>query len=138
LKGKKIYLLHVLCKRLAYPELKRAVREQFREFRASVVLVEDKSSGTQLIQELTNEGIYDIKRYEPKMDKTMRLHSVTSIIENGFVYVPVQAGWLPHYLHELTVFPNGKNDDKADSTSQALDWFKMRNAGGWSVRPLFL
>jgi hypothetical protein len=30
----------------------------------------------------------------------------------------------PEYLHEMTVFPNGKHDDQADSTAQFLDWFK--------------
>jgi hypothetical protein len=32
------------------------------------------------------------------------------------------------YLHELTTFPKGKYDDQADSTSQALDWFKNHSA----------
>jgi hypothetical protein len=54
----------------------------------------------------------------------MRLNSVTGTIENGFVYVPTEADWLACYLHELTSFPNGKHDDQADSTSQALDWAK--------------
>jgi hypothetical protein len=31
---------------------------------------------------------------------------------------------LSQYLHELVTFPNGKHDDQADSTSQALDWLK--------------
>ena len=51
------------------------------------------------------------------MEKIMRLHSVTSTIENGFVYLPTEADWLAVYLHELTVFPNGKHDDQADSTA---------------------
>ena len=37
---------------------------------------------------------------------------------------PEAAPWLAEYLHELTVFPNGKHDDQADSTAQFLDWFK--------------
>ena len=53
IKGKELYLIDVLRKRLEYPELKRAVREQYERFRPSVVLIEDKASGTQLIQELT-------------------------------------------------------------------------------------
>ena len=56
----------------------------------------------------------------------MRMHSVTSTIENGFVHLPDKASWLSEYIHELTIFPKGKNDDQADSTSQALDWFKQR------------
>ena len=48
----------------------------------------------------------------------------TAVIENGFVHIPETAPWLAEYLHELTVFPNGKHDDQADSTAQFLDWFK--------------
>lgn len=124
-KNKKFYLLNVLRKRMDYPELKRAVREQAERFRPSNILIEDKASGTQLIQELIREGVHGVARYEPTMDKVMRLHSVTTTIENGFVYLPTEADWLAAYLHELTSFPNGKYDDQADSTSQALDWAKQ-------------
>jgi predicted phage terminase large subunit-like protein len=124
-KNKKFYLLHVLRKRLDYPDLKRAVREQADRFRPSNILIEDKASGTQLIQELIRECVNGVTRYEPTMDKVMRLHSVTSTIENGLVYVPTEADWLAGYLHELTAFPKGKHDDQADSTSQALDWGKL-------------
>ena len=56
----------------------------------------------------------------------MRMHSVCSAIENGFVHIPERAEWVPGYLHELTTFPKSKYDDQADSTSQALDWQKQR------------
>ena len=96
------------------------------DYRATNILIEDKASGTQLIQDLIREGAYGLTRFEPKMEKIMRLHSVTSTIENGFVYLPEQAEWLNEYLRELTTFPNGKHDDQTDSTSQALDWIKGR------------
>jgi predicted phage terminase large subunit-like protein len=123
-KEKHAYLLHVFRKRLGYPELKRAVREQAEAFSAKTILIEDKASGTQLIQELISEGMHAVKKYVPTMDKIMRMHSVTSTIENGFVHLPDKAAWLQEYLHELATFPKGKYDDQADSTSQALDWFK--------------
>ncbi len=125
-KDKKVYLLHVFRQRIDYPELKRAVRDQAERFRATNILIEDEASGTQLIQELIREGLYGLTRYKPKMDKVMRLHSVTSTIENGFVYLPEEAEWRDKYIHELITFPNGKYDDQADSTSQALDWVKGR------------
>jgi hypothetical protein len=58
----------------------------------------------------------------------MRMHAQTAMIENGFVHLPKAASWLAQYLHELTVFPNGRHDDQVDSTAQLLDWFK-RGAG---------
>ena len=124
-KEKHLYLIHVCRKRLGYPELKRAVREQAEVFSPQTILIEDKASGTQLIQELVSEGMHAIMKYEPTMDKTMRMHSVTSTIENGFAHLPDKAAWLAEYLHELTSFPKGKYDDQADSTSQGLDWFKQ-------------
>ena len=57
-KGKNLFLLDVFRRRLEYPALKRAVREQQSLFNASEVLIEDKASGTQLIQELVAEGCY--------------------------------------------------------------------------------
>ena len=121
-------------RRMEYPELKRAVREQAVRFKARTVLIEDKSSGTALIQELTREGLHAVTRYEPKLEKIMRLNSVTSTIERGFVYLTEKATWLADYLHELTTFPNGKFDDQCDSTSQALDWVKTGSGPDQYVR----
>lgn len=125
-KGKRFYLLHVLRQRLAYPDLKRAVQSQAQYFRPSNILIEDKASGTQLIQDLIRDGVSHVTRYDPgTMDKIMRMHSVSSTIENGFVHLPTEADGLAAYLHELTTFPNGKHDDQVDSTSQALHWAKQ-------------
>jgi predicted phage terminase large subunit-like protein len=124
-KEKRLYLLDVFRKRLGYPELKRAVRELEEPFRPPTILIEDQASGTPLIQELVKEGMHSIKKYKSTMDKVMRMNSVTSTIEDGFVFIPETASWLAEYLHELTTFPNGKYDDQVDSTSQALDWFKQ-------------
>jgi predicted phage terminase large subunit-like protein len=96
IKGKDLYMLHVLRKRMEYPELKRAVREQCQAFEPSVVLIEDKASGTQLIQELIEEGLHAVTRYQPQTDKVMRMHAQTAMIENGFVHLPKEAGWLPN------------------------------------------
>jgi predicted phage terminase large subunit-like protein len=81
--GKDLYLLDVLRRRTE--ELERAVREQYARFRPNVVLIEDKASGTQLIQELVQDGLYAVTRYQPQSDKVMRLHAQTAMIENGFL-----------------------------------------------------
>jgi phage terminase large subunit-like protein len=65
---------------LEYPDLKRAVREQAKNFTASTILIEDKSSGAQPIQELLREGLHVVTRYEPKLEKVKRLPSVMSTI----------------------------------------------------------
>jgi len=127
-RGKDLFLLDLFRRRLEYPALKRAVREQQSLFGANEVLIEDKASGTQLIQELITDGCYGVTPYQPTCDKIMRLNAQTAMIEN-FVYIPEAAPWLAEYLHELMVFPNGKHDDQVDSTAQFLDWFKKPYPG---------
>ena len=70
-KSKNLYLINVFRKRLGYPELKRAVLDQLQTFKPRSVLIEDKASGTQLIQELIADGVQAVTKYMPTMDKIM-------------------------------------------------------------------
>ena len=121
-KGKNVYLLHVLRKRMEYPELKRKVRELQAYWDAKPVLIEDKASGQQLIQDLKREGFRQAVAIKTMDDKIMRLHAQTAVIENGFVFFPTNEPWLPDFMHELMAFPKSKYDDQVDSMSQALEW----------------
>jgi predicted phage terminase large subunit-like protein len=132
MKREHFYLLNVFRKKLPYPDLKRAVIEQKQLFNPSTILIEGKASGTQLIQDLIEGGLSMVTRFKPDGDKIMRLHAQTATIENGFVHLPNEAHLLADYLHELTVFPNGRYDDQVDSTAQALAWTKLRPAG-WGM-----
>jgi hypothetical protein len=103
-------------------------------FDANIVLIENKASGIQLIQELIADRVRGITKYEPDCDKTMRMHAQTALIESGFVHLPRDAPWLADYLHELVTFAKARHDDRIDSTAQALDWIKhsqLNSAAGW-------
>lgn len=126
---KKAYLLDVLRRRMDYPALKKAVIDQSERFKPSTILIEDKASGIQLIQELKSEGLHRVRGVKPEGDKVMRLHAQTATIENGGVQLPKMAPWLLDYVSELTSFPKVKHDDQVDSTSQALAWIKT---GMWT------
>ena len=130
-KGKEFFLLNVFRRRLEFPELKAAVKTQAALYPNITILIEDKGSGTALIQDLAREGFY-VTAYEPKGEKIFRLEGQTALIENGFVHVPREAHWLEDFFHELAMFPKGKHDDQVDSMSQALAWARARTgAEGW-------
>jgi predicted phage terminase large subunit-like protein len=124
------YLLDVFRRRLNFPDLRRAVQEQCEKYDAEIVLIEDKASGTQLIQDLKNEGLCGIKPYEPLpgSDKILRLHAQSAEFENGRVLLPRSAPWLDGYVRELTTFPGSKYDDQVDSTTQALHYLKSNSS----------
>jgi len=116
------YLLDVYRERLDYPHLKRKARDLAQLRNADTVLIEDKASGTQLIQDLKDDQVFGVTPYEPPpgTDKIMRLYAQTAVFENGRVLMPRRASWLADYLNELTSFPGSKYDDQVDSTTQAL------------------
>jgi predicted phage terminase large subunit-like protein len=124
------YLTHVYRKKLQYPELRRAVIELSNQHKPRHVLIEDKSSGSQLIQDLEKELGSKIKPFTPLAgtSKIERLNSITDLFEAGKVFLPKKASWLHDYRSELTSFPGAKYDDQVDSTSQALTDLKNSNS----------
>ena len=114
MKERSFYLLNVFRRKLSFPELKRAVVEQDEAFRPQAILIEDRASGTQLIQDLIASGLSKVTRFQPDGDKIMRLHAQTATIENGFVWLPEEAHWLADYLSELAAFPMGRHDDQVE------------------------
>ena len=122
-KDGKAYLLDVFRKKLLFPELKRSVQSLAELHDATVVLIEDMSSGSSLIQQLRAEGLSKV-RAAPSLDgnKIMRLNGQTPMIEGGFVLFPKWADWLDSYLSELLSFPSSNYDDQVDSTVYALAW----------------
>ncbi|WP_433966577.1 phage terminase large subunit [Tunturiibacter gelidiferens] len=104
------YLLDVFRCRLEYPDLRRAVKEQYVKHSPNAVVIEDKGSGIQLLQDLRADGVFALKAYcpPPGNDKAMRLFAQSAAFENGCVWLPKQAPWLADYVRELTTFP-GRN-----------------------------
>lgn len=137
IKGSTVYLLHVFRKRLLFPDLKRAVIDQAATFNAEVVLIENRASGQQLLQDLVRDGFTKATGIDPERDKEMRMASQTAIIENGFVVIAEDASWTREYLYEMETFPRGKYDDQVDSTSQFFWWFNNVRVAYWGLREYY-
>lgn len=81
--------------------------------------VEDKASGTDLIQSLKREGI-PIVGIPRSIDKITRALDAAPMAESGNVLLPKDAPWLSDFLAEASAFPNGKNDDMVDPMMDAV------------------
>ena len=126
------YLLHVWLRRVEYPTLKRTLISYAETWEPDAVLIEDKSSGIALIQELRENTIIPVIGIEPVQSKQVRLESVSSVFEAHRVYLPESAPWLADYETELTQFPDaspGTHDDQVDMTSQAIYWLARGRQG---------
>lgn len=122
-KDKELYLLEVIRERLEYPDLKRLVIETLNRWGAKYVLIEDKASGVQLIQDLQRTS-YRIEGIKCTDEKAMRLIQQTPAIEAGKVLFPESAPWLDTFLKEVLTFPMSKHDDQVDSMAQAIKWME--------------
>lgn len=106
-------------------------------WQANEIILEDKGSGTQLLQQLRHERPTHLPRplaYTPRGDKTTRMAAQTAKIREGRVYLPVKADWLAALQAEFAQFPNGKHDDQVDSISQLLAWHEDWITGRGRVR----
>ena len=120
--GDEHYLLDVTRLRLEYPALKRLIVEMANRYRPDAVLIEDKGSGTQLIQDLRDGGEVLPIAITPEADKITRMYAQSAKIEAGHVLLPREALWLDDFRTEILQFPRGRYDDQVDSVSQYLGW----------------
>jgi len=121
-----IILLNSIKKRVEFPELKELCYREWKEWEPDAFIVEKKSSGTQLYQEIRRTGL-PIQEFTPHRgtgDKMARLNSVADIIRSGLVWVP-QTRWAEELVEEVAGFPFVSNDDLVDSTVMALMRFRQ-------------
>ncbi|WP_020469711.1 phage terminase large subunit [Zavarzinella formosa] len=129
-------LLQVLVKRLEYPDLKALVVKQADAFGADAILIEDKASGQQLLQDLKRTTTLPLIGILPDRDKITRASGVSAMVEAGKVSLPMQAAWLTDFESEMLTFPNSPHDDQVDSLTQYLNWVRTRTTATPRVRSL--
>lgn len=113
------YLLGVWRDRVKYPILKKTAKDLIMKWQPNEVLIEDKASGQQLIQELQLEFQGIIPVDTGTASKIMRMANETSALDSGEVWLPESAVWLYDFEQEAKLFPNGTKD-QIDSLSQYL------------------
>lgn len=118
------YLREVWRDRVDYPTLKRKVIAFAERDRPMAILIEDKSSGQSLIQELRQTTTLPIIAIEPEGNKVFRAEEVSPTVEAGKMRLPQSAPWLADFEGEFFGFPLSTNDDQVDSVTQFLRWVR--------------
>lgn len=131
------YILDVWAGRLTFPDLKRKVGELAAKWKCYEILVEDKSSGIGILDELKRDTLFALRPVNPVGAKFERAMACSSLIEEGRVLIPVQAEWLSDFMDELAGFPGGAHDDIVDALSQGLNYLAPRYTFGDALAPVF-
>ena len=120
----KYYLVSMIRHKFNYPELKIQLKKLSAKYCPRFILIEDKASGQQLIQDLIFDGFTNIVAIKPKLDKITRFISTIPLFQSGRVLIPNMSNFKSVFITEVTSFPNSKNDDIVDSVSQFLNFAK--------------
>ena len=128
-----IIMLDAWKERMEFPELKRRMIAQYKEWEPDTFIVEKKSSGAALYQELRSMGI-PVAEFTPSRgnDKISRVNSISDLFASGMVWAPTDRRWAQEVVQECADFPVGAHDDYVDSVSQALIRFRK---GGFIKLP---
>ena len=134
--------------RLQYPDLRPKVIDEYDvvfgegkdKKRVDLILVEDKSAGISLIQDLQRAHL-PVRAYNPgNADKIQRLNIVSNIIARGRVWIPessVRKGyvrdWAEGFVSQICSFPESTHDDFVDACTQALRF--LRDSGWLEIDP---
>ncbi len=130
------YLRDVRVMRLEYPDLKKIFYELAEEYKPGAILLEDKASGQQLLQDIKRESHLPLIAVRPKADKISRFAAISAMIEAGKLALPRHAPWLSDFEAELLAFPGGVHDDQVDALTQYLDWKRQKSWEQLNIRRL--
>lgn len=138
-RGNDYYLYHVYRAKLNYSQLKHMIIYMADQARASAYVIEDKGSGTSVIDDIRHSVYANIARpfaYTPIGDKMRRVMAQSAKMEEGRVHLPKAAPWLRAFHDEVLQFPHGRHDDRVDALTQFLDWIDQRERNRTRVLPL--
>ncbi len=92
-------------------------------------VVEDKASGTGLIQNLKSRHSLPVVAQQVNKDKYTRAMDIQPHIQSGFVYLPKQSDYLSDYLNEFSSFSplmTHSHDDQIDTTMHAIQDMRVK------------
>ena len=127
------YLLDMIRGKWEAPELKRRAVDFWNKQQAvdpvafgglRQLAVEDKSSGTGLIQDLSYSSSIPVIGIERVKDKLTRVMDIAGYVESGRVYLPEEAPFVADFIHECEAFtPDDTHmwDDQIDPMCDAIN-----------------
>jgi len=120
--GDKLILVDFIRAKLTAPQLRRTAEQFYKKHEQHLryMYVEDKVSGTGLIQELQEKNMR-IKAVQRGVDKITRALDAIPHIEQGKVYIYSGVSGVNDIMEEISLFPNGIHDDFVDVLNDAID-----------------
>lgn len=121
-----VYIFDLIRGKWEAPELEQKLSDVWNKYRSMPVhkvYIEDKSSGTSLIQNIQRKQRIPIEGVQVDTDKYTRVLGVQGYIESGYIYLPNDAEWIEDFIKECEAFTatdSHKHDDQVDAMVMAI------------------
>lgn len=126
-----IYLIDLLRGKWEAPELEQNAKDFWAKHKAvgpvhiagtlRKMKVEDKASGTGLIQSIARNNRIPVEGIPRETDKLTRLLDVQAEIKAGFVYLPEEATFVSDFIRECEAFTPDDSHDHDDQIDPMID-----------------
>lgn len=125
----RVYLLDMIRGKWEAPELKRRAIDFWNKHSADKssplrqMVIEDKASGTGLIQEIKNGARIPVRAQGRSIDKLTRVMDAVPYIESGYVMIPEDAQFASDFISEcegFTADDSHLHDDQIDPMCDAI------------------
>ncbi|MGZ0043406.1 phage terminase large subunit [Paenibacillus ottowii] len=119
------------------PEQKGLMKQMEMRYKPKFQAIEDKTFGTNLIQECKRDGM-TILPVKVDKDKVTRSLPIAARYELGKVFHREDGTWLDDFESELLSFPKGKHDDQVDTmsmTGELVHTISNHQESAWSANP---
>lgn len=131
------YLIDLWREKVEAPDLQRAILSNFNKHNPNAVVIEDKSSGSSVIQYLQRETAIPVIPYNPgSSDKVVRAAAATPVVESGRCFLLENLPQLEDFIGEHEKFPKSAHDDTVDTTSMMIEYFLNKGNSRPRVRTL--
>lgn len=141
-------LLDAWDEHLGYPKFRKKVLEEWQSVygktaqrkgrKTDHVLMENKSSGISILQDLRAANIPAVPYNPGRNSKVQRAHNIAPVHELDCIYIPESAKepgtfvtWARPFVEQVAKFPNAEHDDYVDTYTQALHF--LRDSGHFEL-----
>ena len=127
-----IYLIDQVRGKWEAPQLESTLVEFWNKHKPNLhnprgvhyVKIEDKSSGSSLIQSIKNDYLIPIEGIQRNTDKVLRAMGVVKYFSTGYIHLPEGKEWIHDYKEEFRKFTplmTHAHDDQIDPTMDAVE-----------------
>jgi predicted phage terminase large subunit-like protein len=137
----RLYLIDLIRGKWEMPELERKAVQFWNKHKDKTdkwatgflrsMKIEDKASGTGLIQKIKSQNRIPVLGIERNIDKYTRVTDIVGFIQSGFVYIPENEPWVSDFINECESFTADDShqwDDQIDPMCDAIKDMLMKTA----------